>query len=131
MEDTASSSRAPAFGIARILAEHKGGEVRVLDLSIQSSWTDFFVIATATSGTHLRSLARFADEEASNRGLARLNKATVAEDDEWALADFGTVVVHVMTERARAFYELEKLWFQATSAKVEPPEPSPAKPAVQ
>jgi ribosome-associated protein len=119
MEGIASNSRGPAFGIARILAEHSGGDVRILDLSNQAGWTDFFVIATASSGTHLRSLARFADECAMQLGLARLNRAAVADDDEWALADFGTIVVHVMTERARAFYELEKLWFQAESTKIE------------
>lgn len=126
MGATASNSREPALGIARILAEHKGGDVRVLDLSAQAGWTDCFVIATATSGTHLRSLARYADERAAELGLERLNRSSIAEDDEWALADFGTIVVHVMTERARAFYELERLWFQAESIKVAVEKPSGA-----
>jgi len=118
MEGTANS-RDAAFVLARTLAEHKGIDVLVLDLAAQASWTDFFVIATASSGTHLRSLARFADEAAAASGLSRLNRASVAEDEEWALEDFGSVVVHVMNERARAFYELEKLWFQAKVSKVE------------
>ena len=121
MEGMSPNSRDAAFALARTLAEHKGGEVIVLDLATQAGWTDFFVIATATSGVHLRSLARYADERAAEAGLDRLNRPSIAEDDEWALADFGPVVVHVMTERARAFYELEKLWFQASATKVEAP----------
>jgi len=120
MADTARTSREDAFALAKLLAEHKGADVVVLDLAAHAGWTDFFVIATASSGTHLRSLARFADEYASAAGLARLNRAAVADDDEWALADFGSVVVHVMTERARSFYELEKLWFQAEATRVQP-----------
>jgi ribosome-associated protein len=116
-------SKEAAFGIARLLAEHKGGDVLVLDLAQQAGWTDFFVLATATSCTHLRALARFADEYAAEQGIERLHRASVADDEEWALADFGDIVVHVMTERARSFYELEKLWFQAKSSRVEAPEP--------
>jgi ribosome-associated protein len=122
-------SKEAAFGIARLLADHKGADVVVLDLASQAGWTDYFVIATATSGTHLRSLARCADEYAAEGGMARLNRAAVADDEEWALADLGTVVVHVMTERARAFYELEKLWFQARATRVEPELPPAAAPA--
>lgn len=123
-----SDSKEAAFGIARLLADHKGGDVLVLDLGTQAGWTDYFVIATASSGTHLRALARFADEYAAERDIVRLNRAAVANDEEWALADLGTIVVHVMTERARAFYELEKLWFQASPTRVapEPPAASPA-----
>jgi ribosome-associated protein len=104
--------------MARLLADHKGGDVLVLDLGAQAGWTDFFVIATASSGAHLRGLARFADEYAAELGLVRLNRASIADDDEWALEDFGSVVVHIMTEHARSFYELEKLWFQATATHV-------------
>jgi ribosome-associated protein len=119
-------SEEAAFGMARLLADHKGADVLVLDLGAQAGWTDYFVIATASSGMHLRALARFADEFAAERGMTRLNRAAVADDEEWALADLGTVVVHVMTERARTFYELEKLWFLASATRVAPEAPPPA-----
>jgi ribosome-associated protein len=131
MEGTASNSREAAFALARLLAEHKGGEVLILDLAVQAGWTDFFVIATATSGAHIRGLARFVDETLPALGLSRLNRASFSEDDEWILADLGTIVVHLMTERTRAFYELEKLWFQAEAFKVDPPLPPAAPSASQ
>jgi ribosome-associated protein len=109
-----------ATALAAALADHKGGDVVVLDVAVQAGWTDRFVIATATSSTHLRGLARCVDEEIVRLGLQRLNRGSVADDDEWLLVDLGSVIVHVMTERARSFYELEKLWFQSPSARVKP-----------
>jgi ribosome-associated protein len=68
-------------------------------------------------------LARFVDEELAKQGLARLNRSSFSEDDEWLLVDLGIVVVDIMTERARSFYELEKLWFQSPALRVEPKAP--------
>jgi ribosome-associated protein len=120
MADTAPTSDETALALARILADHNGADVVVLDVAAQAGWTDRFVIATATSTAHLRGLARFVDEELAVRGLARLNRSSFSDDDEWLLIDLGSIVVHVMTERARSFYELEKLWFQSPATKVGP-----------
>jgi ribosome-associated protein len=120
MADFANDSGSVALALARILADHKGGEVVVLDVAKQAGWTDRFVIATATSTAHLRGLARFVDEGLAELGLSRLNRSSLADDDEWLLVDLGGVVVHIMTERAREFYELEKLWFQSKAERVEP-----------
>jgi ribosome-associated protein len=116
MEDTASAKAAGA--IAAAIADHKGADVVVMDVSALAGWTDRFVIATATSSVHLRGLERVAVEEAAALGLDQLHKGSSADDDEWLLVDLGDVVVHLMTERARGFYELEKLWFQATVERV-------------
>jgi ribosome-associated protein len=128
MADTARNSTPQesveaAIALAKLLALHNGIDVVVLDVSSQAGWTDAFVIATATSGAHLRGLERFVADEARSLGLERLHKISLADDDEWLLVDLGNVVVHVMTEGARAFYELEKLWFQSPATKVEAPGP--------
>ena len=120
MADIVPNSGEAAFALAAVLANHSGGDVVVLDVAAQAGWTDRFVIATATSGAHLRGLARFVDDEAGPLGLQRLGRASIADDDEWVLIDLGTVIVHVMTERARSFYELENLWFQSQAVKVPP-----------
>jgi ribosome-associated protein len=119
MAGIARDSSAIALSLAEILAGHGGGDVVMLDVAEQAGWTDRFVIATATSTAHLRGLARFVDEGLAKHGLARLNRSSLSDDDEWLLIDLGPVVVHVMTERARSFYELEKLWFQSQATKVE------------
>ena len=128
MADTAPSSAASALALASALAEHKGGDVVILDVAAQAGWTDFFVIATATSSTHLRGLARSLDEASAQLGLRRLGRGSLADDDEWLLVDLGTIVVHVMTEAARSFYELEKLWFESPATRVAAPEPRAQEP---
>jgi ribosome-associated protein len=120
MADIVRDSGSVALILARTLTDHKGGEVVILDVAKQAGWTDRFVIATATSGAHLRGLARFVDEDLARLGLSRLNRSSMSEDEEWLLIDLGIVVVHIMTESARNFYELEKLWFQSPAIKVEP-----------
>lgn len=113
-------SKDKALAVASLLADHKGGEVIILDLAQSAGWTDFFVIATATSSTHLRGLAFYVDEWAVAAKAERLNKPRIADDEEWVLVDLGDIVVHLMTDRARKFYELEKLWFQAPTTPLEP-----------
>lgn len=105
--------REAAFGCAGMLAEHNGGDTVVLDLRKLSTWTDFFVITSATSSTHLKGLARQVEEFLGPLGIAPLRRPRLAEDEQWCLLDFGDFVVHIMAAEARAFYELEKLWFEA------------------
>ena len=131
MAGIAPNSGEAALALASLLADHNGGDVVVLDVSVQAGWTDRFVIATATSTAHLRGLVRFIDEEVARLGLQRLGRrSTLADDDEWLLVDLGDIVVHVLTASARIFYELEKLWFQSPATHVvakKPELPSPAR----
>ena len=118
-----SNSKTLAFGIAETLAAHSGGDVVVLDMAEASGWTDYFVLATATSSTHMRGLSRFVGEYCAQTAAKPLNKPDTAEDQSWLLIDLGDVIVHIMNVEARAFYELEKLWFKAKATKIEAPGP--------
>jgi ribosome-associated protein len=121
MADTALPSEKAAMELAQVLTDHSASDVVVLDVAAQAGWTDRFVIATATSSAHLRGLGRFVEEKVHELGLQRLGKGVAADDDdEWLLIDLGIVVVHLMTERSRSFYELEKLWFESPVLKVVP-----------
>lgn len=110
-----------ALELARTLAVHGGQDVLVMDVAAETGWTDHFILATATSSTHMRGLFRYLDEEAGKLAVERLNRPNPADDEEWILADYGDIVVHLMTSRARAFYELEKLWFRSPRVTVEAP----------
>jgi ribosome-associated protein len=94
-----------------------------MDMRELNFWTDFFVIATVTSGAHLSGLERHVKEYSRERGVeprrsrkpaapaASAETASgMAGGDEWCLIDLGGMVVHLMTERTRSFYELERLW---------------------
>lgn len=107
-----------AESLGKTAVQHNAQDVLVLDVSATASWTDRFLIATATSTAHMRGLERFLDEKAQELGLSRLSRATRADEDEWLLLDFGSIIVHLMTASARSFYELEKLWFEAPRKEI-------------
>jgi ribosome-associated protein len=121
MEGMLQDSKAPpgtrtaALELGKLLREHRGGDVVVMDLTDLNAWTDFFVIATASSGAHLAGMERHLKEFSREQGIEilRRSRRPLGADDEWCLVDFGPLVVHLMTEQARSFYELERLWSAA------------------
>jgi ribosome-associated protein len=101
---------------AALIQEHKGIDVRVMDIRATCSWADFFVLATVTSAAHLRGIEKHIMEFCSEQGLepVRSKKRTgikgFSTSDEWVIIDLGTVVIHLMTAQSRSFYDLERLW---------------------
>ena len=87
--------------------------------------TDFMIIATGTSRTHVRAMVERVLEEADVRRLRPLG-VEGRESGEWVLVDLADVVVHVMQEDARGFYDLERLWQPFPESRTEPADPRPA-----
>lgn len=84
-------------------------DIKVLDVRAQSAFTDTMVLATGRSTTHVRSIVgnivrRSKTTRRKIYGTEGLNSA------DWVLVDLGDLVVHVMREEARSFYDLERLW---------------------
>lgn len=99
---------------ACFLEDEKALDVLVLDIGLQSSFADFFILATAQSLGHLRGLVKNLDGVLAKHGLGpRGTKRGVNDDDNWILLDCGDFIVHLMTREAREFYDLEKLWFES------------------
>jgi ribosome-associated protein len=96
--------------IAGLLREHKGQDVLVLDLRGINNWTDFFIITTVSSKTHMDGLERHIREFCREKEIFILGNSLKRTDDEWRLIDIGSCVIHLMTARIREFYELERLW---------------------
>jgi ribosome-associated protein len=118
MSQTDKSGADTALALGSLLREHKGGDVVILDLRELNFWTDFFVIATVTSGAHQQGLERHIKEFSRDRGVpierkSRKPGAGSFAVDEWRLIDMGPIVIHLMTSQARSFYELERLWSAA------------------
>ncbi|MDR2783666.1 MAG: ribosome silencing factor [Treponema sp.] len=101
--------------LSRLLVEHNGREVVALDLRGLNAWTDFFIIAGVTSNVHIQGLERQIKEfcRARDIEIARTSTNPSALEEEWKLIDLGAIAVHLMTEKVRSFYELERLWSQA------------------
>ena len=103
-----------AVKLGKLLSDHRGVNVVVMDMRPLDFWTDFFVIATATSNTHLSGMERHVKEFSRETGLDILRRSRKPDiDDEWSLIDMGDIVIHLMTDRARSFFELERLWSSA------------------
>ena len=129
MDDTLQTDDASlALELGKLLKDHRGSEVVVMDMRPLHFWTDFFVIATTTSRTHLAGLERHIKEFARERGTEILRRSrkpksfaesqTEPQSEEWSLMDMGTIVIHLMTANARSFFELERLWNTAPQTKV-------------
>ena len=100
--------------------EKKALDLTVLDLREIASFTDFFVIAT---GTNKRQVQAISDEivDQLKRAGTRAARVEGYQTAEWILVDYGDFVVHVFDDKARRFYDLERLWREANRIDVSPP----------
>jgi ribosome-associated protein len=106
------SSKALAIRAAELMSDFKGVDIKVLHLKPLTDMTDYFVIASGTSDTHVRSMAGHVVDELRKEG-SRVHHAEGLEQGRWALLDFVDVVVHVFHPTLRGFYQLERLWSDA------------------
>ena len=104
----------PALELGKLLRDFKGENVVVLDLRDKNIWTDFFVICTVTSAAHAVGLEKRVYEFLPEHNLEEYHTKRKSPDgDEWRLIDLDGIVVHLMSETARNFYSLEKIWFDS------------------
>lgn len=95
----------------------KGQDIKVIDIADISDFADYMVVASGTSDTHVKALAREASDTLRKQGVKPLNEDG-ADVGEWVLVDFGDVVLHVMRPEVREYYDLEKLWDEDVRALV-------------
>lgn len=91
------------------LDDMKAQNITELDVRGRTSVTDWMIIATGTSNRHVAAVAGNVEEKSKHAGL-RPNGTEGRAASDWVLIDLGDVVVHVMTDQARHFYDLERLW---------------------
>jgi ribosome-associated protein len=90
--------------------------VVLLDVKGISPVTDFFVIATGTSTPHLKALANELEKSLGDVGAHCYRRAGTPESG-WIVADYLDFVVHIFTQEQRDYYQLERLWNDATPVK--------------
>ncbi len=95
--------------VENVIDDLKGVDIVTLNIMKQSDDMEAIIIATGRSIQHVRSMANNVSIEAKRLNMPILGTEGT-EFSEWALVDLGEVVVHVMTEKTRDFYKLEKLW---------------------
>lgn len=105
------STEEKAREIAKLMEDGKGKDVTLLDISGLNSWTDYFVIVTVNSSAHWQGLYKQVKEYIKENDLEiHLTNKKTPDGDDWNLIDLGAIVIHLMSEQARQFYDLEKLW---------------------
>lgn len=98
-----------AQAAAKLLDEKKAENINLIKIEEISSLADYFVIATGRGETHVRSLADELEEKLKAQGAAPA-RVEGYRSNSWILLDYTSVVVHVFTQEARDFYDLDRLW---------------------
>ena len=103
---------------ARAALDRKALDLVVLDVQGLSGVTDYFLVCSGRSTTHLKSITDAIREELKEDGVRPLHIEGATESG-WVLLDYGDVLMHVFLEETRAYYALERLWGDAPSISVD------------
>jgi ribosome-associated protein len=115
---TTVTALAAAQRAAQIAIDNKAKDVVLLDLRGLTDMTDFFLIASGTSDTHVRSIGEHLMTELKKDGWPA-HHVEGLEKGRWALLDFVDIVAHVFHPTLRNFYQLERLWADAEQIPLE------------
>lgn len=112
---------------ARLADEKKAEDIKVIDLKGLSSLCDFILIMTATSKPHLEAIEEEISKKLKEIGIYKTNRDG-ADSLQWRVSDYGAFLVHIMTQEARDFYALDKIFSFGTALDfTKPVKKAPAK----
>lgn len=115
--EPSSKAREIAIAIAAEGIDKKALGIEILDVTGRVDYADFLVVMTGRSDRHVHAIATGLEEAMRKRKVAALSIEGLASAT-WVLIDFGDVVVHVFQEEARALYDIEGLWIEASRVPV-------------
>jgi ribosome-associated protein len=105
----------------RAAESKKATDIRVLDLTGLTSFTDYFVLCTGSNARQVQAISDEINLQLKDRGELPLSVEGY-EQAEWILADYGDFLVHIFSPKARAYYDLERLWRGAKGVEIPSPE---------
>ena len=119
MAERAPSPGEPiALRAAALANDLKAIDIVVLDLRGVTDMTDFFVIASGTSDTHVRAVAEHIQAGLKTDGVSTTMTEGLTQG-RWALLDYADCVIHVFHPTLRQYYQLERLWGDATPVQLD------------
>ncbi|MDD7731495.1 MAG: ribosome silencing factor [Ezakiella sp.] len=95
--------------IQKAIENKIGYDTEVIDIRGKASFSDYFVITSATSSNQMFAIADNVEYEMEKEGFEKLNNSA-GKSNEWLLLDYDEVIVHIFDIKARKFYDLERLW---------------------
>ncbi len=101
-----------AIRIAQVLEDKKGQRVSILDTEALTTLADYFVLCTGTSAPQLKAMSEATEEAMKELGVMP-HHIEGHRGCTWVLQDYGDVIVHLFSEEARDFYNLDRLWGDA------------------
>ena len=116
---------------ARIADDKKAENIKVIDLNGLSSLCDYILIMTATSKPHLEAVEEEISKKLKELGYYKTNRDG-ADSLQWRVSDYGSFLAHIMTQEARDFYALDKIFSFGTEIDFSKPvKKTPVKKAVK
>jgi len=112
-------SKSLAERISVILDDKRAKNVKIIETNQQTIIADYFVIATGTSSTHIRSLAGEVEFQLKENLNTEPSRISGHDSTDWVILDYDSVLVHIFNSEARDYYKLEKLWGEGESVNVE------------
>lgn len=106
------SPKEAAVVAAKALDDKKAMNLMMLEVKSVTTLTEYMILATGTSDTHIRALCDEVEKKMEEAG-ERVFHREGYRGDTWIVMDFCGVMVHVFTQEQRKFYDLERLWGDA------------------
>ena len=107
-----------ALLLAKALDSRKGINIKVLETGHLTTLADYFVLCSATSSTQIPALSDACEKAMKEQAGESPHHVEGHRSGTWVLLDFSAVVVHILNEEAREFYDLERLWSDATPVDI-------------
>ncbi len=109
-----------SINIAKIIEDKKANDVVVIDVEGITPHFDFLIIASTNSFLHLSALTKTIIKKLSEYNFKKRNSIKEYENNPWILIDCESIIIHLFTNEARNFYNLEKLWVEGNLIYGEP-----------
>lgn len=94
---------------AKAISSKKGLNIKLIEIGDISSLADYMVITTGTSSTHVKAIADEVEYQLDEAGIS-VSHIEGYRSNSWILLDYVDVIVHIFSDEAREFYDLERLW---------------------
>lgn len=103
-----------------LLEEHKASQLQTYDVSKSLSYTDYMTVACGNSMTHLNALFQKVKYFYKQQGLIPYPKSLQENDEGWFVLDYDQIIIHLMSEDKRTYYDLDRLILRQGATKLTP-----------